>query len=105
MRSLRRLAAGFSLTFLLVGGLLGFWVADVRSRQVAFADTASRRLDAEPTAQGWVFTLGSTRFRLTFSEPLEKTLKTASLLLPPDLCAVWQGLMTAEFSPDHTADG
>ena len=86
---MRRIIAGFTLTFLLFGGALGFWVADLRSRQIAFADSSSRRWDLEPTENGGVLTLDKRRYRLILPAPLIGAARAASKLLPPDLCAVW----------------
>ena len=86
----RRVCVAFVLTLVLACGLLGFWVADYNSRRIAFADTASARLDVTVSEQELTVTVQDTRYRVIWSEPLKSAANTLSLLIPPDVCAVWE---------------
>ena len=93
---MRRVIAGFTLTFLLLCGALGFFVADIRSRRIAFADESTARVDLDRTAQGWVITLGGTRYRVTASPAWSRAAEAAALLCPPDLYLTLQLIQEAE---------
>ena len=90
MQTWRRICGAFALTLVLACGLLGFWLADYNSRRIAFADTASARLDVAVSEQELTVTVQDTRYRVIWSEPLKSAANTLSLLIPPDVCAVWQ---------------
>ncbi|MBP3388773.1 MAG: hypothetical protein J6K98_02745 [Clostridia bacterium] len=99
MKIWRRACAAFVLTLILTGGLLGFWVADYNSRRIAFADTASSRLDVALSEQELTVTIHDTRYRLVWSESLKSSAKALLLLIPPDvgaLCGLFEEYVNIE---------